>query len=71
MKKAQYMKYRGNGRLLQDPILRNSPAQPRLRIAGLSDRCSTVVHSLCFMWNAYGLRAAQSSITDTAYYTVV
>ncbi len=31
----------------------------------------TVVHSLRFVWNACGLRAAQSSITDTAFDTVV
>ncbi len=30
-----------------------------------------LVHSLRFVWNACGLRAAQLSITDTAYDTVV
>ncbi len=30
-----------------------------------------VVHILPFVWNARGLRAAESSITDTAYNTVV
>ncbi len=65
----QYMKFRANGHLLQDPILCNPPAQRRRRIAGVQIDAVQyiIVRSLRFVWNACGLRAAQSSITDTAY----
>ncbi len=72
MKKAQYLKYRANGHLLQDPILCNPPAAAATEDCGPFRQMQySIVHSLRFAWNAYGLRAAQSPITDTAYDTVV
>ncbi len=77
MKKAQYLysnlKYRVNDPCLKIPFF----AIPRrsgyggLRAFPIHAVQHIVVYSLRFVWNACGLRAAQSSITDTACETVV